>query len=105
MSDDLKSVRNVFADLGLPEPEERLAKAQIASAIQSAIEARGLTQQQAAVVMEVDQPKVSKIVRGRLSEFSTEWLLTRLLLLGMDVDIIIHRQDRNRKGVLKVASL
>lgn len=49
---------NVFADLGLPNPEERLAKAELALAISRAIKERGLTQREAATLMGIDQPKV-----------------------------------------------
>ena len=96
---------NVFADLDLPNPEERLAKAKLASAIQDAIEVRGLTQVQAADLMGVDQPKVSKIVRGRLSEFSTERLMSFLVRLGLDIEIIIHKETipAKREGVISVA--
>jgi predicted XRE-type DNA-binding protein len=62
-----ESSGNVFADLDLPHPQERLAKAKLASAIQDVIEHRGLTQVQAAEIMGIDQPKVSKIMRGRIS--------------------------------------
>ncbi|AIE85260.1 helix-turn-helix domain-containing protein [Fimbriimonas ginsengisoli] len=96
---------NVFADLGLSNPEERLAKAKIASAIQDVIEARGLTQNQAADLMGVDQPKVSKIIRGRLSEFSTERLLHFLICFGLDVEIVIHKRAKpdQRQGAITVA--
>ncbi|GMV87727.1 MAG: hypothetical protein AMXMBFR81_06580 [Chthonomonas sp.] len=95
---------NVFADMGLPNPEERLAKAQLASAIRDIIQARGLTQKQAADMLGTDQPKVSKIIRGRLSEFSTEWLLSRVLHMGLDVDIVIHTQtQQKREGAISVA--
>lgn len=95
---------NVFADMGLPNPEERLAKAQLASTIHEIIQARGLTQQQAAEMMGTDQPKVSKIIRGRLSEFSTEWLLSRVLHMGLDVDIVIHTETKQkREGAIRVA--
>jgi len=95
---------NVFADIGLPNPEELLAKAKIASTIYEVIETRGLTQAEAAELMGIDQPRVSKIIRGRLSEFSTEWLLTRLLHLGLNVDIVIHAKDSSpkREGELTV---
>jgi len=95
---------NVFADLGLPNPEERLAKASLASAIQDAIELRGLNEIDAAKIMGIDQPAVSKIVRGRLAEFSTERLLSYLIHLGLDVDIIIHKQapQSQREGTISV---
>jgi len=95
---------NVFADIGLPNPAEMLAKAKIASAIQDVIEIRGLTQAEAAEIMGIDQPKVSKIVRGRLSEFSLDRLLHFLLHLGLDVDIVIHTQPcGGRDGEMTVA--
>lgn len=94
---------NVFADMGLSNPEERLAKAKLAKTLQEIIQARGLTQKQAAEAMRIDQPKVSKIIRGRLSEFSTEWLLSRVLHMGLDVDILIHKQpNAKREGAINV---
>ena len=96
---------NVFADLELPDSDELLVKARLASAIHDVVKARGLTQVQAAELMGVDQPKVSKIFRGKLSEFSTEWLISRLLRMGLDVDIVIHTQNPagNREGTINVA--
>ena len=95
---------NVFADLGLPDSAELLSKAKLASAIQDAIETRGLTQVEAAKIMRIDQPKVSKIIRGHLSEFSTERLLSFLIHLGLDVDIVIHKNSQaQREGTIHVA--
>jgi len=65
---------NVFADLGLPNPDEALAKAGLAQAIAETIERRGLTQEEAARIMGLDQPKVSAIVRGRLTGFAQDRL-------------------------------
>ena len=73
-----RSSGNVFADLGLPAPEERLAKAKLAAEIARVIAARGLTQRAAARLMGIDQPKVSHLLRGRLAGFSTDRLLTWL---------------------------
>ena len=63
---------NVFADLGLPEPEEELTKAQLASHTRQAIERRHLTQIAAAGLMGIGQPKVSTILDGRLASFCRE---------------------------------
>jgi len=60
---------NVYADFGLPNPEDAKAKAELAMLITNIIKRRGMTQQEAAELMGIDQPKVSKIVRGLLSEF------------------------------------
>lgn len=81
---------NVFADLGLPDPEEALAKARLAQAVAETIERRGLTQDEAAKIMGLDQPKVSAIVRGRLTGFTQDRLTRCDLALGNDVEITIR---------------
>jgi predicted XRE-type DNA-binding protein len=81
---------NVFADLGLPDPEEALAKAGLAQAIAETIDRRGLTQDEAAKIMGLDQPKVSAIVRGRLTGFTQDRLTRCVLALGNDVEITIR---------------
>jgi predicted XRE-type DNA-binding protein len=94
--DYVESSGNVFADLGLPNPEEMLAKAELAIKIAEILRQRRLTQVQAAEVLGVDQPKVSALIRGRLSGFSIERLLRFLLLLGTDVSITIMQRQRLR---------
>jgi predicted XRE-type DNA-binding protein len=81
---------NVFADLGVAEPEEELAKAQLASHIRAAIGRRKLTQARAAKLIGLDQPKVSALMNGRLTGFSSDRLLRCLTALGHDVDIIVR---------------
>jgi predicted XRE-type DNA-binding protein len=94
---------NVFADVGLPNPEERLAKAALAMRISETIRARRLTQTRAAQVLKIDQPKISRILRGQLSGFSTERLMHFLTLLGRDVEITIKPASRSRRqGQLRV---
>jgi predicted XRE-type DNA-binding protein len=78
---------NVFEDLGLPNPEELLLKAQLAAQIGSLISARQLTQSEAAGLLGIDQPKVSALLRGKLSGFSTERLFRFLNALGSNVEI------------------
>jgi predicted XRE-type DNA-binding protein len=81
---------NVFADLGLKNPEEALAKAELAHKIAALIRDKGLTQVQTAKLLGVDQPKVSSLIRGRLSGFSLERLMRFLLLLGQDIKITVR---------------
>lgn len=88
---------NVFADLGLPNAEEDLAKAKIVRRIHQTINARGLTQSQAAEVLGIDQPKVSGLIRGRFGGFSMERLFRFLNALDQDVDIVI-RPARSARG-------
>jgi len=87
---------NVFADFGLPNPEEALAKAELANKIILLIRKRGLTQLQAAKVLGVDQPKVSALFRGNLTGFSIERLMRFLLLLGQDIKITVQACPRSR---------
>ncbi len=94
---------NVFADLGVAEPEEELAKAQLASLIRDAIKRRRLTQDQAATLTGLDQPKVSALVNGRLGGFSSDRLMRCLTALGQDVEIVVRRRARSRaRGRLRV---
>ena len=87
---------NVFADLGFPEPEEELTKAQLASHIRQIIKRRRLTQAAAASLMGIDQPKVSALLNGRLANFSSERLMRLLTTLGQDVEITVKAKPRNR---------
>ena len=96
---------NVFADLGLSHPEERLAKAQLASLIDDVIRERSLTQLQAAAIMGIDQPKVSHLRRGNLGGFSTQRLIDFLTSLGRDVDIVVRAAPKSRtRGRMRVAA-
>lgn len=99
-----KSSGNVFADLGLPAPEERLAKAKLAAEIARVIATRRLTQRAAAALMGIDQPKVSHLLHGRLAGFSTDRLLTWLTALGRDVEIVVRTPRRRRQGRLRVST-
>ncbi|MFZ0887908.1 MAG: helix-turn-helix transcriptional regulator [Candidatus Binataceae bacterium] len=88
---------NVFADIGLPNPEERLAKAQLAYRIGETIRVRRLTQAAAAALLGVDQPKISRLMGGRLAGFSTGRLMHFLTLLGRDVEIVVKPASRSRR--------
>lgn len=85
---------NVFADLGLPDAEELLLKAKLVSNISQLIEDKGLTQAQAAERTGLDQPKISRLLRGQLSGFSTDRLLAILNRLGHSVEIRISARER-----------
>lgn len=97
MSNDKKvtqSSGNVFADLGVEEPGAALVKAELARRISSIIKHRHLTQEDAAEILGVDQPKVSALTRGRLYGFSTERLMEFLTALGRDVEISVRKRGR-----------
>ena len=84
-----ESSGNVFADLGIPNPEEAMAKAQIAMKIHETIKEKKLTQAKAAKILKISQPKISLLLRGYLTDFSLERLLRFLNDLGQDVYISI----------------
>jgi predicted XRE-type DNA-binding protein len=97
---------NIFVDLGLPNAEERLAKAGLAIRIAGVIRARRLTQASAARVLKIDQPKISRLLRGQLAGFSTDRLMQFLTLLGRDVEIVIKRSTRSRRqGRVRVVAM
>jgi predicted XRE-type DNA-binding protein len=100
-----ESSGNVFADIGLSNPEERIAKAGLAIRISEAIRGRKLTQTAAARILKIDQPKISRLLRGQLSGFSTERLMHFLTLLGRDVEITLRPTPRSRRlGRLRVVA-
>jgi predicted XRE-type DNA-binding protein len=80
---------NVFADLGFPNPDERLLKAQLIRIVNAEIQGRGLSQERAAHVVRLKQSEVSRIARGRAVGFSTDRLIDVIRRLGLDVEIRI----------------
>src|SRR5260370_12530802 len=80
---------NVFADLGFQDSEERLLKAKLATKIAQLIEMKGWTQSQTAERTALDQPKVSRLLRGQLSGFSADRFFAILNRLGHSVEVRI----------------
>ena len=95
-----ESSGNVFADLGIENPEEALTKSELVRQIAKIIKKRKLTQKQAAEILGVDQPKISALIRGRLRSFSLERLIRFLNELGQDVSIMISpvAEPRSERG-------
>lgn len=85
---------NVFADLDMPDADEKLAKAELTLKINKIIKQRKLKQVQAAKLLGIDQSKISLLNRGRLSDFSIERLVKYLTLLDQDVEIVIKKSRR-----------
>ena len=92
---------NVFADLGLPNPEQELLKAQLSLQIYRIVKQRGLTQAQAASVLGIKQPHVSALMRNRAGNFSVGRLMEFLTALGQDVRITV-KPTRKRVGEMAV---
>jgi predicted XRE-type DNA-binding protein len=88
--------RNVYADLGFPDPDAMLVKAQLVTKIAEILETRGLTQLKAAGILGVPQPKLSKLLRGQFRGFSERKLMDCLVRLGRDVQIVVRDSGRRR---------
>ena len=78
---------NVFTDLGQPDPDAHLLKAELVTRIDQIIRRRGLKQVEAAKLLGLSQPDVSRLLRGSFREYSIERLLRLLTALGRDVQI------------------
>lgn len=85
---------NVFADLGFPDAEEHLLKAQIVTEIHKIMRSRKLTQTKAGELIGIGQPSVSRMLRGHFREYAVERLLQFLTVFDRDVEIVIRRRDK-----------
>lgn len=94
---------NVFADLGLPRPEQELLKARLTLEIYRLIKERGLTQAEAGKILGIKQPHVSALMRNRAGTFSVERLMDFLTALGQDVTITL-KPARRGQGKVSLAA-
>jgi predicted XRE-type DNA-binding protein len=94
----VRGTKNVFADLGHADAVDRQAKLRLAYALNQVLEARKLSQAEAADVLGVTQPKVSALRNYKLAGFSVERLMNLLTALDQDIEIIIRRKPRSRKA-------
>jgi len=93
-----------FNDLGIPNAEEHLVKAQLVFKIDRIMKRRRLKQAEAAELLGIKQPDVSKMLRGDLRQFSVERLLRFLVVLDQDVEIVIKQhRGRNAAAALYVS--
>lgn len=99
-----ESSGNVFADLGLPNPEQELLKAQLTLQIYTILKASGMTQIELAKILGVQQPQVSLLMRNRAGNFSVGRLMEFLTALRQDVEITV-RPSRKEHGALSVVSV
>lgn len=108
MAEEIKvysSGGNIFADLGLPDADELIVKAELAHYISEIISERKLAQTEAAELLGIDQPKVSALVHGKLSGFSIERLFRFLNALGNNIEIrVIPNPQADSKAQTHVVS-
>jgi len=103
--DVTESSGNVYADLGYAAADQMAVKADLVMAITKAIDARGFrTQAEVAKCLGIDQPKVSRLIRGHFREYSVERLMSFLVRLGHDVEIKVRRRPRTKRAQIHVVA-
>ena len=95
---------NVFADLDLPDADAHLLKAELVSRIDTIVRQRRITQTEAARLLGLSQPDVSRLLRGDFREISLERLFRLLTALGRDIDIVIRQPRSPTGGKLRIAA-
>jgi predicted XRE-type DNA-binding protein len=98
----VKNGRNVYAQLGFPDAAEMLVKAQLMAKIAEILRKRGWSQQQAAKVLGLTQPKLSKMLRGQFRGISEMKMMDCLVRLGRPVRIVIGPQSKVSNKRIKV---
>lgn len=93
---------NVFADLGLPEADTHLLKAELVTRIDEIVRDSGLDQAEAADLLGLSQADAQRLLRGNFTGYSLERLLRLLTALGRDVGIVVHPSSSERTGRLSV---
>jgi predicted XRE-type DNA-binding protein len=89
---------NVFADLGFPNAEEELFRADLIRQIIQVMRQRRLTQARTATILGVSQSNVSHLVHGHYEDFSIDRLLRFLSALGVDVEVVLTPTESERGG-------
>ena len=93
---------NVFADLDLVDAEKLKIKTGLVVEIRNAMRNRGLTQQEAAKLMGISQPKVTDMMRGDFTNLSERKLMDCLTRFGYDIEIKV-RPAKSTVGHLTLA--
>ena len=95
---------NVFTDLDRPNADTHLLKAELVCRIDAIIRQRNMTQTEAARLLKLSQPDISRLLRGDFREYSLERLLRLLAALGRDIDIVIRTCRSAAGGSLRIAA-
>jgi predicted XRE-type DNA-binding protein len=97
--------RSAYHELGFPDADEMLLKAQFATKIAQILETRDWTQQEAAKVLRLTQPKLSQMLRGQFRGISELKMMDCLVRLGQGVRIVVEpARTRTPKRIEVVAA-
>lgn len=92
---------NIFEDLGLEEVEDLTVRSDLLSEINQIIRSSKLKQKDVAHLLNISPPKVSMLLNGKLSAFSTDTLMKYLCLLGCSVQILVHGRKPFKSGICR----
>ena len=95
---------NVYEQLGFPDAEEMLVKAKLVSKIGEILRERGWSQQQAAKVLGLTQPKLSKMLRGQFRGISEMKMMDCLVRLGRAVKIVVGPEGEEAEERIEVVA-
>lgn len=96
-----KSSGNVFADIGVPNAGEHLAKADLVIGIAAIIRSKGLSQTAAAKLVGIAQPDLSRLMRGHFEGFSYDRLFDVLNALGENVRVVVSDAKSRKDAKLE----
>jgi predicted XRE-type DNA-binding protein len=89
-----RGATNIFADLGRPDAANHFVKAQLVSRMMDVMKARNLTQTALADIVGIAQSDVSNLIRGRFRGYSIDRLMSFLVALDQDVEIVVRKKPR-----------
>lgn len=89
---------NVYADLGNEDSAEMQIKAKAVRMLASLIADSGMTQNEVADVLGIDQPKISRILRGHFRGLSLEKIMGYIITLGNDIEITVHKKHETESA-------
>ena len=95
---------NIYAELGFPDAQAMLVKAQLVAQIEGILRARGWTQQEAARVLGMTQPKLSNMLRGQFRGISEMKMMDCLVRLGREVKIVVGPQKKTSAERIEVVA-
>ncbi len=100
------STGNVYEDLGYEDSAEMKIKAKAVRMLARTIADSGETQTQVAKILGIDQPKISRILRGQFRGLSLEKIIGYIMALGNDVDVkVSEKHNGGSPGHFSIAAV
>lgn len=96
MNEKLKITKgsgNVFKDLGFSDTEAENLKlrSDLMIKVDGFVEKSGMTQQEAARILGITQPRLNQLLKGKIEKFSLDALVNMLARAGMRVSVSVRK--------------